>query len=70
MRILLAAAALAAVLALGCASGDPEGSAGSDLDPTPDAGEKIREMDFESGEIEEESAEPQEPAAEATPVAP
>jgi PBP1b-binding outer membrane lipoprotein LpoB len=53
MKMLLAVFAILATLTLGCSQSDQE-QQGSDATPTPT--DKITDMDFESGEIEQTPA--------------
>ena len=70
MKNALAIFAVAAVLAIGCTPKDqaaPDRAAAPAT--TPNAGEKITDMDFESGEVEQPAVQPEEPeAAEANPT--
>ena len=64
MRTLLLVSATVITLALGCAQSD-QGPPGSAVTPTPD--DKITEMDFESGDVEQPADVKEGDGAEATP---
>jgi hypothetical protein len=65
--------AAAAVLALGCTPTPPPPEQVATETPAPAAGEAITEMDFESGEVEDQAVETDEPGTvepETTPETP
>jgi len=69
MRHLMLILVFVATLAWGCAPADQPAP---QAEPTPTAatGNEITGMDFESGEVEQPTAEPEEPALEPTPDIP
>ena len=69
MRILTMAAMIASMFAWGCAPSEPP-QMEVEATPTAVAGEEITEMDFESGEVEQATAESGAPAEAPTPEAP
>lgn len=69
MRKMLMAIAVALLLTMSCAPSDqPPPSA--QATPEASAGDEITEMDFESGEVEQPAADPEEPEVAPTPDVP
>jgi len=69
MKTLLIAAAVASLLTLSCAPSDQPPPA-AQATPAATAGDEITGMDFESGEVEQPTADPEETEVAPTPDVP
>ncbi len=69
MKLLLSTLVIVVSLAWGCTPAD-QVTPPAEATPAASTGDEITEMDFESGEVEQPAAEREEPAPEPTPDVP